>query len=714
MRGSGQSKILLVEDDLTLRETYADLLVSSGFVVCKAEGYDQAITLIDSSIDLALLDVRLKGKSGLDVLAYIQEKHPDCPTIMISGNANRQDIIQALNLGAVEFIEKPIALSILLNSINHWLDFSALKQENKGLQNFKALYQRLEDSEEKTRMSNERLNLLLASTAAVIYESDTSEACATTYISDNIKRLCGYKPEDFTSASGFRFSCIHPDDLEHVKGELKRALKAGAKRIEYRFRHKDGHYCWVVDEVRLEKNVDGEFHFVGFMADMTEHKQDLEAIRKMAYADQLTGLPNRSLYYDRLKQALAQAHRNKTSLAVLFMDLDYFKPINDELGHAWGDQALIEVGKRLRECTRKADTVARIGGDEFSIILNAASTEESVRHVADKIIARIGEPMMLNGSEYVLGISIGICLTVDEPTNEESIMRLADEAMYQAKEMGRNRCCIYRSSGENISDELNEEMDVEKALRQAIGNDELLIHYQPKVELKNGIITGTHALLRWNRGGKGIIMPDIFLPIAIKTGLIVPIGEWVLRNACNQNKAWQDAGLSIVPVSVNVIGEQLKHADFSKLVAKILDESGLAPNMLQLEVSEGELMQHGDAVMQTMNQLDELGVKLTIDNFGAGYFSLQFLKAMPVHELKMTRSLVKQIGQGGGQIANAIIVMGHILNHQVVAEGVETSEQLDFLREHASDGMLGYLSSPPVPASDMALQLKNIKPMLLH
>ena len=443
MRESGPSRILLVEDQKSLRETYADILEHAGFQVCKAENHDQAIALIDSSIDLALLDINLEGKSGLEILAYIQKNKPDCPTIMMSGYADKENIIKALNLGAAEFLEKPIDPDALLHSIQHWLDFSTLKQENQGLKNFKALYQRLQNSEEKTRMVNDRLNFLLTSTAAVIYESDTSKDYATTFISNNCIRLCGYAPEAFTDEPGFRLACVHPDDLEHVKSELERALETGANRLEYRFRHQDGHYCWVADEVRLEKNMDGQLEFMGFMADITEHQQDIETIRAMAYTDQLTGLPNRSLYYDRLKQALAQAQRDGTSLAVFFMDLDYFKPINDELGHEWGDQALIEVSRRLQECTRKVDTVARIGGDEFSIILGGVSSEESVRHVADKIIARIREPMMLKQSEYVLGISIGICLTSDDSSNEETIMRLADDAMYKAKEMGRNIYCVY-------------------------------------------------------------------------------------------------------------------------------------------------------------------------------------------------------------------------------------------------------------------------------
>ncbi len=712
MRESSQSRILLVEDQESLREMYADLLEDAGFLVCKAEDYDQAIALIDTSIDLALLDIRLHGKSGLDVLTYIRKKHPDCPTIMISGDADKENIIAALRLGAVEFLEKPIHPDALLHSINNWLDFRAMKHENQRLQDIQLLHQQLQEKEAKIRKANDNLNFLLTSTAAVIYESDASGDYATTYISDNIKRLCGHEPKAFTSEPGFRMGCIHPDDLERVKKELERALECGSNRLEYRFRHKDGHYFWVADEVRLEKSMDGQVEFLGFIADITEQKQDVEAIRHMAYSDQLTGLPNRSLFYDRLKQATALAQRNKTSLAVLFMDLDYFKPINDELGHEWGDQALIKVGKRLQACIRKVDTVARIGGDEFSVILNNIDSEESARLIADKIIACIRAPMVLDESEYVLGISIGICLSSDESFNEGTMIRLADDAMYQAKKMGRNRYCIYRSSGQDLQDGLDDDLILEKALRQAIAKDELVIYYQPKVDLGDGLITGTHALLRWNRGESGMVMPNDFLPLASKTGLIVPIGEWVLRQACAQNRAWMDAGLSILPVSVKIIAEQLRHADFSKLVAQILEESGLAADMLRLEISESELMQNETVILKGLKGLNELGVKITIGNFGAGYFSLQFLKAMPVHELKMTRSLVSKIGQGGGQVVNAIIAMGHILNHQVVAEGVETKDQLQFLRDHDSDGMLGYLSSPPVPADEIVQQLKNRKSML--
>ena len=707
-----QSKILIVDDQKSIRESYGQFLENAGFLVCMAEDYDQATALIDASIDVALLDIRLEGRSGLEILAFIRREQPGCPVIMISGYADKKNTIEALRQGAVEYLEKPINPHELVHSVKHWIDFRQLKQENQRLQDFQSIYQRLKTSEEQIRMANERLNFLLASTSAVIYASDTSNT--TTFISDNIQRLCGYDAEVFTSNPEFRLECVHPDDLEHVETELQRGLQLGNNRFEYRFQHRDGHYFWVGDEIRIEKNSKGQDEFLGFIADISKHKQSEEKIKQMAYTDLLTGLPNRSLYYDRLKQAIAQSHRNKSNMAILFMDLDYFKPINDELGHEWGDKALIEVGNRLQECIRETDTVARIGGDEFSIILSEVDSEESISLVAEKVIHQLQKPMMLKDSQYVMGVSIGICMRSNEHSSAETMMRLADDAMYQAKENGRNRFCIYRDGGDGLPDELNRELSLEKALRQAIANSELVIYFQPKVDLKDGSIIGTHALLRWDRGDAGLVLPDEFLPLANKTGLIVPIGEWVLRHACLQNSAWQQAGLAIVPVSVNITAEQLRHASFSALVASILDESKLDASMLQLEISENDLMQHASGAVQCMHELNDLGVKITIGNFGAGFFSLQALKSMPVHELKMNRSLIHMIGESSdsGQVANAIIAMGHILNHQVVAEGVETSDQLQFLQEHGSDGMLGYLSSPPLPADEITQQLKNRRSML--
>lgn len=711
-------KVLVFEGDGSAEETYSQFLEQEGFLVSAADSYDQAVDLMDDSIDLVLLDTQPDDITCYDILSYVRVEHPDCPTIIISRSTDKKNAIGALRQGATEILDKPADRHVLLHSIRRWLNYNGVIQERPQARGSRLTRQAGHHYKEEPCASSDRLSFLLTSTETVIYSTNISEkleSYATSYISDNICRISGYAAEDFTNDPDFRMSCIHPDDLGRVKSELKRTLKHGSNHFEYRFRHKDGHYFWVDDKVKLERNPDGQIELFGLMEDITERKQHVEKITQKAYIDQLTGLPNRSLYYDRLKQAIAQSRRNKSNMAVMFMDLDYFKPINDELGHEWGDQALIIVAKRLRNCIRETDTVARIGGDEFSIILGDVASEDAVGLVADKVISSIREPMVLNDSPYTLGISIGICMKSHDDGDMETIMRLADDAMYQAKEMGRNRYCFHRDSGHVSSTDLNNELRLERELRQAITRNELVIHYQPKMELKDGTIIGMHALLRWNRPGSEMAMPAQFLPLARKIGLIAPIGEWVLRQACKQNKAWQDAGLPIVPISVNVTGEQLQDNDFSYLVAHILDETGLTSDMLQVEIDESDLMHHGLAATQTMKDLNVLGVKITIANFGTGYFSLESLKNLPVHELKLNRELVTHLGEtgGSGQIANAIITMGHILNHQVVAEGVETIEQLKFLREHKSDGMLGYLLSPPLPADEIVHNLKNKKLMAL-
>lgn len=705
-----QNRILVVEDDEVIRESYCALIEDAGYLACPAENYDQAIDMLDSSINLALLDIHLPGKSGLEILDYIKENHPVCPVVMISGDTDKETTLAALRRGAVEYLDKPMQPEKLLNAVKHWINFRSIQQGNPDLKDFQEMHQRLQKSELQARLANERLSFMLASTSAVIYASKTSGDYAITFISDNIMRLSGYDAKSILNDPAFRLSRIHPGDRASVKMELERGLNLGRNHFEYRFKHKEGHYFWVSDDIRLESNKDGETEFLGFWADITRRKQAEDKIREMAYIDNLTGLPNRSLYYDRLQQAIAQAHRNQTMMAVLFMDLDYFKPINDELGHEWGDQALVEVSNRLERCIRETDTVARIGGDEFSIILQNLHSEEFACKMAEKVIASISKPMLLKDSQYILGISIGICIESEQRSDVETLMRIADEGMYKAKASGRNRYCVYHASGYGLPDNMKKTLGMEKALRQALNKNEFLIYYQPKVDLNDGTIIGSHALLRWNRPDSNtVLLPNQFLPIAIKTGLINSIGEWVLQNACNQNIDWQERGIPTVPVSVNITAEQLRDSGFADTVAMILDGCNLAAEMLQLEITASDLMHYSSGSTQTLSELNDLGVKITVCNFGTDPFSLPVLEALPVHELKISRELVKQTGEGSDSdnLVSAIITLGHSLNQKVVAEGVETKSQLEFFRGNNTDAMLGYLASPPVSATDIARQLKS-------
>lgn len=701
--------ILIVDDQIALGDAFAEILDRQGYQVRRAENYGQAMNLIDADVDLALLDIRLAGRSGIDVLTHIREHYPDCPAIMMSGYADKENIIDALRLGAVEYFEKLLNPSELLHSIEHWIDFRSLKQENARLQDFKTMHDRLKASEEQTRKDNERLNFLLTSTSAVIYACTTDALHATTYISDNIARLSGFAPEAFLDDPEFRLQRIHPDDRRRIDEALERIEKLGHGRIEYRFLHRDGHYFWIGDEMRIESDELGRREILGFMSDITRLKNDEERIRHMAYTDLLTGLPNRTLYYDRLKQAIVRARRNQQQIAVLFMDLDYFKPINDELGHEWGDKALIEVAYRLQTCIRESDTVARVGGDEFSIVLSDISDEAAACKIAEKIIDSIRQPMQLGGRTFTLGASVGIHIEAEDYSDAETFMRLADDAMYVAKEAGRNRYHLIRGYDIDSATAANQAHHIEIALHQAIEKNELCVHYQPKLDMDQQEVIGLHALLRWDRGDDGIYYPGQFLDIATRSGLITQIGEWVLRHVCTQNRAWRDAGRTIVPISINVTSDQLRLPGFARLVDRVLIENGLPAEMLEMEISESEFMQHGMAIAECVNDISKLGVKLTVDNFGSGFFSLQALKLMPVSELKLNRDLVHQLGRNSSseQIANAVIAMGHILNHQVIAEGVETLDQLDFLRRHETDGMLGFLTSPAVPPEEIVERLKQ-------
>ena len=528
--------------------------------------------------------------------------------------------------------------------------------------------------------------------------------------SEQLYNIFGLLPGKPEPSFKLFIQCVHPDERAKVRQLIVRSVRMlQPLSIDFRTLRPSGEERWVHGQGESRSSEKGDLLWYGTVQDISERKQIENQVRQKAYFDTLTGLPNRSLYYDRLKQAITQSSRNRTSMAVMFMDLDFFKPINDELGHEYGDQALVEVGKRLQQCVRSADTVARIGGDEFSVILGEISSESAACMVAEKIIEATKQPMILKETQYTLGISIGIYIATADHDDAESIMRMADDAMYQAKASGRNRYCLYQAAGHELPDALNEELRLERALRQALEHQEFQIYYQSKVDLKDGRITGMHALIRWNSPDNGLVMPATFLPLAVRTGLIVPIGEWVLRQACRQNADWQAEGLPIVPVSVNIAADQLRRSDFVPLVKTILNETGLAAEMLELEINEIDLMQYGTSCLEALNKLSESGIRITIDNFGTGFFSLQALRSLPIHELKMNRSLVSLIGQDKNKemIANAIITMGHSLDHQVVAEGVENEEQFNFLRVHESDGMLGYLTSPPLPAEDVAKQLKN-------
>ena len=445
--------------------------------------------------------------------------------------------------------------------------------------------------------------------------------------------------------------------------------------------------------------------------DVTERKEAEERIRYLAYYDSLTGLPNRTFYKELVGRALLMAKRHRWTIAVLFIDLDYFKRINDTLGHDIGDQLLRTVADLVKTCIRKSDfiarseaeelenVVARLGGDEFIVLLNEIAHSQDASRVARRVLKELARPFTLAGHEVFVTASIGIALYPVDGDDAETLFKNADVAMYHAKNQGRNNYQFYTKSMNAMS---LQRLDLENDLRKALDRGEFLLYYKPTVDVKTRKIIGAEALIRWKHPSKGIILPGEFIPLAEETGLIVPIGEWVLRTACSQNRAWQHDGHKPFRVAVNLSGRQFDQENLVEVVSKVLHDTGLDPEHLELEITESTIMKNPEKAATTLHKLKGMGICLSIDDFGTGYSSLANLKKFPLDTLKIDRSFVMNItaDSDDAAITTAIIAMAHSLKLGVVAEGVESEDQQSFLRERACDAVQGYLFSRPIPPEE--------------
>jgi diguanylate cyclase (GGDEF)-like protein/PAS domain S-box-containing protein len=459
-------------------------------------------------------------------------------------------------------------------------------------------------------------------------------------------------------------------------------------------------------EVFAEKDMEVLTFVSQHIASALERKQAAETIRHLAYHDSLTSLPNRMLFRDRFLHALALAHRKKEMLAMLFLDLDRFKKINDTLGHAAGDRLLQAVAERLKKTLREGDTIARLGGDEFMILLSGVKAVEDAAKVAEKILYAIRPSFMIDGHELHITTSVGISLYPYDGQDTDTLVKNADIALYRAKEYGRNNYQLYTAS---MNARAFEQLALENSLRRALEREELFLMYQPLIDLKTRTISGLEALVRWQSPNGQIHPPDTFIPLAEDTGLIVPMGEWILNTACRQIKLWQAQGLQIYPVAVNLSARQFQQQNLIGEISKALEEHQVEPQYLAIELTESTILKNADLAIDTLREFKLMGIQISIDDFGTGYSSLSYLKRFPVDALKIDRSFVNDCIENADDaaIVSAIISMAHSLKLQVVAEGVETGTQLEFLRSQNCDKMQGYLISPPMPASQLAAFLSH-------
>ena len=489
-------------------------------------------------------------------------------------------------------------------------------------------------------------------------------------------------------------------DAEFYRDLWKSLKETGQWKGEIWNRRKNGELYpqWLsINTVRDAKG--GVGNYVGMFSDITARKQAEERLRVLAYHDPLTGLPNRALFHTLLNQALAKAQRHHRLGAVLFIDLDRFKNINDTLGHPIGDLLLKEVAARLLTCLRQSDTIARLGGDEFTILLEEVAHEQDAIIVAQKTLAVLAEPFNLAGNEVFVTASIGISLFPHDGSDVEALLKNADTALYRTKEQGRNGYTLYTAE---MNATALKRMALENSLRRALERQEFLLYYQPRVALDTGHMLCIEALLRWQHPELGLVLPDQFIGLAEETGLIMPIGEWVLRTACAQTKAWQASGFPALRVSVNLSARQFKQPTLVDQVAGAQRDTVLAPGSLELELTESTVMQDAEDAITKLNALKRLGVHLSIDDFGTGYSSLEYLKHFPIDILKIDRSFVQGIpgDSDNGAIVRAVIAMAHSLKIKVTAEGVETAEQLGFLRAYRCDEMQGYYFGLPLPTHE--------------
>lgn len=493
---------------------------------------------------------------------------------------------------------------------------------------------------------------------------------------------------------------------ELISTHFTNAVQGEARNYDITLTTREGrqlHLNMTHTPVFVDQQITGVFMI---MRDITNKKEYEAKINYLAFHDSLTGLPNRRFVEQELDQVIMEAKKTDQQVYVLFLDLDHFKLVNDSLGHDFGDLLLQEASLRLQDCVGEKGTVSRLGGDEFMVILTDV-TEREVFSMANEITQRIEQTFFIHGHELYITTSIGISRYPEDGQDRSVLMRNADAAMYAAKDNGKNSFHMYVP---NLEQAANDKMKIQNELNRALARQEFLLHYQPQVSAKSGAIVGVEALIRWDHPERGLLLPNQFISVAEETGLIVPIGEWVLRTACKQNKQWQEQGLMPLRVAVNLSARQFLKQDFAQMVAEILHQTGLAPKYLELEITESSMIDVQRAT-QALKELKQLGVQVAIDDFGTGYSSLYYLKEFPLNRLKIDRSFVRDmIDKPSNQaIVSTIISMAHHLQLHVLAEGVETKEELAFLREHLCEDVQGYLFSRPLPSEDVAFYLQAQK-----
>ncbi|MCE9638749.1 MAG: EAL domain-containing protein [Betaproteobacteria bacterium] len=676
-------RLLCVDDCEADVALIVETLRSGGFApvfqrVCTRE--DMTAALDRQAWDVVISDHSMPQFDGTEALAVVTARKLDIPFILVSGAVGEEIAVLAMKSGAHDYMMKQ-DLGRLVPVIRRELTEAEVRRARRL-------------AEANLRSSEALLNSIVNTAADGIIVID--EIGMLEFANAAVERMFGWKPLELI---GRNVDCLLPARHRnaHRPGSEDVALTSGVGR-EVKAQRRNGS-VFPIELTFGEMRIDGRIKYAGIMRDVTERKWAEERIRHLAHYDELTGLPNRALFSQLLEQALSESKFSQKQVAVLFIDLDRFKLINDSLSHASGDTVLQQVAKRLTEALPRRDTIARLGGDEFVVLMRDCSIPADAAETAQTLLTAVAQPLLIEGQDYHLTASIGISAYPGDGENSQTILKHADIAMCRAKEHGKNNYQFY-SSQMNLHS--FERLVLERFLRHAMEQDEFHVYYQPKLDLLTGCVTGMEALLRWVHPGMGMISPTKFIPLAEETGLIVPIGAWVLRAACAQNRAWQLQGLPPLRVAVNLSARQFAQDDLLSTIVNVLAETGLAPELLELELTESVTMDNPEHAATLLKKLKALGIRLAIDDFGTGYSSLSYLKRFPIDNVKIDRSFIKDIPDDEDDVAitQAVIAMAHSLRLKVIAEGVESEQHVEFLREHGCDEAQGYLFGAPMPADE--------------
>lgn len=696
-----ETRILMLEDvptdaELIERELRANGLAFNAKRVDTKEAFAEA--LVEFAPDLILSDYNLPQFSGLEALRLLKERALDIPFILVTGSLTEEIAVLCMKEGAYDYILKG-SLKRLSSAIEKALDQKEIEAQRHG-------------AIAAMRQSEERFQLVAQATNDAIW--DWNMATNGVWWNDCVHTLFGYTKAEVGPDRSWWRERVHPEDRNRIGAALHAFIETHAQfwSEEYRFRRADGSYATVIDRGSIVRDDQNQaMRMIGSMMDITERKRAEEQIHYLSYHDALTDLPNRAHFEDRVPQALSLAQRNQQMVAVVLLDLDRFKNINDTLGHAVGDGLLRAVADRLLGRMRGSDTVARFSGDGFALLLTQLSRSRDIAKIAERakgdaieivenILNGLKKPFEIGGLELFVTASVGISVYPHDGSDAHSLVQNASVAMSRVKESGGGGCEFY--SAEMNSKSL-ERLALESDLRRAVEREEFFLHYQPQVDAQSGEILAVEALIRWQHPTLGLIPPLDFIRVAETNGLIVPIGEWTLKKACAEVRSWKEEGLPPIRLSVNLSARQFEQTNLLRMIDRAVADTGFEPELLEFEITESAVMKDPEQAIDTMRRLKAKGIQVAIDDFGSGYSSLSYLKRFPIDRLKIDQSFVREATTNStdAAIITAIVTLARNLGLKVIAEGVETPEQLTILRQLGCNEIQGYLFSRPLPTDEL-------------